>query len=243
MGVGLSAKIQPYERCWTNGTGNAQFLLSYAYAKSIDQGSNIGEQLNPINLRQSRAISAWDLKHVFVGSYTPALPIDTLLRKSNRLTDGWSFSGTTRFTTGLPVTLFDNTDNSLLGTLGNGANNYLLDTPQFLPGPLKINKNGATAARHLTRPCSRRKLSASWETPSAEILWTRNREFRYDASKTLRLTEAKSIEFRAEAFNVFNHAQFYGAASVDGQREDPGFGRIESAAAPRLMQIAGKFTF
>jgi hypothetical protein len=142
MGVGLSAKIQPYERCWTNGTGNAQFLLSYAYAKSIDQGSNIGEQLNSINLRQSRAISAWDLKHVFVGSYTPALPIDTLLRKSNRLTDGWSFSGTTRFTTGLPVTLFDNTDNSLLGTLGNGANNYLLDTPQFLPGPLKINKNG-----------------------------------------------------------------------------------------------------
>jgi hypothetical protein len=51
------------------------------------------------------------------------------------------------------------------------------------------------------------------------------------------------LEFRAEAFNAFNHAQFYGAASVDGQREDPSFGQIESAAAPRLMQIATRFTF
>ena len=38
----------------------SQFLLSYTYAKSIDQGSNIGEQFNPINPRQSRTISAWD---------------------------------------------------------------------------------------------------------------------------------------------------------------------------------------
>ena len=38
--------------------------------------------------------------------------------------------------------MYDNSDNSLLGTLGNGVNNYLLDTPQYLPGPLKINTNG-----------------------------------------------------------------------------------------------------
>jgi hypothetical protein len=36
------------------------------------------------------------------------------------------------------VTLYDNSDNSLLGTLGNGVNNYLLDTPQSLQGPLRI---------------------------------------------------------------------------------------------------------
>jgi hypothetical protein len=33
-------------------------------------------------------------------------------------------------------------DDSLLGTLGNGAHNYLLDTSQHLPGPLKIYTNG-----------------------------------------------------------------------------------------------------
>ena len=65
-----------------------------------------------------------------------------LLNRPNRLTDDWSISGTTRFSTGFPVTLYDNSDNSLLGTLGNGVNNYLLDTPQFIPGPLQINTNG-----------------------------------------------------------------------------------------------------
>jgi len=59
----------------------------------------------------------------------------------------------------------------------------------------------------------------------------------------LRVADAKSFEFRAEAFNAFNHAQFYGPASVDGQIEDPDFGAIISAAAPRLMQLAAKFSF
>ena len=112
----------------------SNLLLSYTYAKSIDQGSNIGEQLDPIDPRQSRAISAWDLKHDFVATYTLALPIAATVRKVNRFTEDWSISGNTRFATGFPVTLFDNSDNSLLGTLGNGANNYLLDTPRNLPG-------------------------------------------------------------------------------------------------------------
>lgn len=34
--------------------GGSRFMLSYAYAKSIDQGSNIGEQRNPTNPKQSR---------------------------------------------------------------------------------------------------------------------------------------------------------------------------------------------
>jgi hypothetical protein len=120
----------------------SHFLLSYTYAKSIDQGSNIGEQLNPTSPRQSRAISAWDMKHDFVASYTVSLPTRHIAHVSSGVTQGWSVSGVTRFATGLPVTLLDNSDNSLLGTLGNGANNYLLDTPQFTPGHLKINTNG-----------------------------------------------------------------------------------------------------
>jgi hypothetical protein len=55
--------------------------------------------------------------------------------------------------------------------------------------------------------------------------------------KGLRLSEARSLEFRTEAFNVFNHAQFYGPAAVDGQREDPSFGQIESATATTRGKI------
>jgi hypothetical protein len=44
----------------------SSFLLGYTYSKSIDQGSNLGEQLNPLDLRATRAISAFDMKHNFV---------------------------------------------------------------------------------------------------------------------------------------------------------------------------------
>jgi Carboxypeptidase regulatory-like domain len=224
--------------------GGSQFLLSYAYAKSIDQGSNIGEQLNPFDPRQSRAISAWDQRHSFVSSYTWALPVQELARRSNRLTTEWSLSGTARFASGFPVTLYDNSDNSLLGTLGNGVNNYLLDTPQHLSGSLQINTNGRDGKpafntalfpkEHLgTLGNARRR---SFYGPGIE-------NFDMTLEKNLRLGESQSLKFRAEAFNLFNHAQFYGPASVNGQVEDPNFGHIVSAAAPRLVQLVAKFAF
>ncbi|AXC11697.1 Oar protein [Acidisarcina polymorpha] len=224
--------------------GGSQLLLSYTFAKSIDQGSNIGEQLNPIDPRQSRAISAWDQRHTFVGSYTLALPIESIFRSSNRLTSEWSLSGTTRFATGFPVTLTDNSDNSLLGTLGNGVNNYLLDTPQQLPGPLRINTNGRNGR-------SAFNVALFPVENLGQLGNARRRVFHgpgidnYDMAlkKSVHLTESKYLEFRAEAFNVFNHAQFYGPTAVDAQVQDPNFGHIVNAAAPRLMQLAAKFNF
>ena len=62
-------------------------------------------------------------------------------------------------------------------------------------------------------------------------------------AKDFQLIDTRTIEIRAEVFNAFNHAQFYGPASVDGQVEDPNFGRIVSAAAPRLLQLAAKYRF
>ncbi len=62
-------------------------------------------------------------------------------------------------------------------------------------------------------------------------------------TKLVRITESKSWEFRLEGFNVFNHAQFYGAGSVDGEVNDPHLGEIVSAAAPRLVQLTVKFIF
>ena len=52
--------------------------------------------------------------------------------------------------------------------------------------------------------------------------------------KNVRVAESKYLEFRVEGFNAFNHAQFYGPTSVDGQVEDPNFGQIVSAATPRV---------
>lgn len=61
--------------------------------------------------------------------------------------------------------------------------------------------------------------------------------------KSLPLSESRSVELRLEAFNVFNHAQFYVAAAVNGNITSGSFGKITSAAAPRLIQVATRFSF
>jgi carboxypeptidase family protein len=227
---------------WTPGA-RSTILLAYTYSKSIDQASNIGEQINPFNESLTRVISSWDMRHNFVATYNYVLPFDRFFRR-NRLTEGWSISGTTRFSSGLPVTLFDDSDNSLLGTLGNGVNNQLLDTPQYLGGPLQINTNPRNGKPEFNpnafAPESLGQLGnaarRSFYGPGIE-------NFDVQLSKTVQLTEGKSLDIRAEAFNVFNHAQFYGPASVDDEVNDPNFGSVVSAAAPRLMQAAIKFHF
>jgi hypothetical protein len=230
----------------------SDFLFGYTYSKSIDQGSNLGEQLNPLDLRATRAISAFDLKHNFVASYKVRIPFERLFSSTNRLTDGWSIGGTTRFSTGFPVTLYDDSDDSLLGTLGNGVNNYLLDTPNYNGGPLEINTNPRNGRPEFNTSAVTPEGKGANGQPVLGVLGNAPRRFFYgpgisnfDMSliKQLQIRESKSFEFRLEGFNVFNHAQFYGPASVDGEVNDPNFGQIVSAAAPRLVQLATKFTF
>jgi len=220
-------------------------LFAYTYAKSIDQASNIGEQINPVNPRLSRAISSWDLRHNFVASYRYDLPFERLFGRANRLTEGWSISGTTRFASGFPVTLFDDSDNSLLGTLGNGVNNNLLDTPEFTGGPLQINTNPRNG-----RPAFNTALFAT--EPLGKLGNARRRffygpginNFDMQLTKSMRLTESKALDLRVEAFNAFNHVQFYGPGAVDSEVNNTStFGTIVSAVDPRLVQLAAKFTF
>ena len=218
-------------------------LLSYTYSKSIDDASNLGEQINPLNERLSRVISSWDMTHNFVATYNYALPLERIFGRHG-LTSGWSLSGTTRLSSGLPVTLFDDSDNSLLGTLGNGINNQLLDTPRMSSGPLKVNtnpRNGATAFN--TALFAPETLGQLGNAPRRSFHGPGIENFDMQISKTIRISEFKSIDIRAEAFNVFNHAQFYGPASVDGVVNDSNFGNVVSAAAPRLIQVAAKFHF
>ena len=222
--------------------GRSSFLLSYTYSKSIDQASNIGEQLDPFDPRHSRTISAWDMPQDFVATYRYTVPFERIA--SNRFTDGWSLSGSTRFATGFPVTLTDDSDNSLLGTLGNGVNNLLLDTPKYNGAPLNINNNPRTGRPEVNLAAfspeplgvlgnAKRRI---WHGPGIS-------NFDLTLEKTTRLTESKSFVVRVEAFNVFNHAQFYGPAAVDGEINDPEFGHVVSAQAPRLIQLAAKFMF
>jgi hypothetical protein len=257
-GIGFNYQEDTWQKTIENSSYNAletnlryvgkrsNFLLGYTYSKSIDQGSNLGEQLNPLNLAATRAISAWDMRHNFVGSFKVDLPFDLLSWRTNRLTDGWSIAGTTRFSTGLPVTLLDDSDNSLLGTLGNGVNNYLLDTPEYHGSPLGINtnpRNGRPEFNNTPAAFTTETLGLLGNVPRRFFYGPGINNFDLTLTKVLKVTESKSFEFRLEAFNVFNHAQFYGAAAVDGEVNDPHFGEVVSAAAPRLVQLGAKFAF
>ena len=224
--------------------GGTSVLLSYTYGKSLDQGSNLGEELDPLDPRHSHAISAYDLRHDVVVTYSVALPVARVFGRRNRATEDWTVSGTTRYATGLPVTLTDNSDLSLLGSLGNGANNLLLDTPRFTPGDLRINRDGRNGRAEFN-------TALFAEETRGQLGNAKRRSFygpgidNYDVTlqKSVRLRDARTLALRVEAFNVFNHAQFFGPAAVDGQIEDPNFGAIASAAPPRLVQVAARLTF
>ncbi len=227
-----------------HNSGPLEFMVGYTYSKSIDQSSSLAEAVNPIDPALSRALSAFDMRDNFVASYKYQLPLSNLLRRQNRWTSGWGISGLTRFTTGFPVTLYNNTDRSLLGTIPNGINNNGVDTPNFTAGNLAINTNPRTGNPAFN--------TALFTLPALGEVGTAPRRFfsgpgidNFDLAleKQLRLSESKSLEFRLEAFNALNHAQFYGPAAVNGNISSANFGQVVSAAAPRLVQLAGKFYF
>jgi hypothetical protein len=61
-------------------------------------------------------------------------------------------------------------------------------------------------------------------------------------AKDLRLTESKTLEFRAELFNAFNHAQFLNP-NGNITSGPSAFGIVTGAASPRIGQLAIKFQF
>ena len=234
-------------------TKSLELMAAYTYGKSLDDSSSLSEPVYPMGAALSKAISAFDLRHNFVASYRYALPVERLARVQNRLTTGWSVSGITRFSTGLPVTLFNNTDSSLLGSMPNGINNNGVDTPHYTPGNLELNRNprgstadGSRAAAFNASLFSVPALGTLGNVPRRFFYGPGQNNFDISLQKELVLSKEKTLQFRIEAFNVFNHAQFFGAAAVNGNISSTGtagFGQIINAMPPRQVQLAAKFTF
>jgi hypothetical protein len=227
-----------------HATRRLEFSAAYTYGKTLDQSSNVGEEVNPFNHALSYALSSFDVKQNFVVSYEYQLPVDRFLH-SSRLTSGWSLSGITRFATGFPITMINNGDNSLIGTNPNGVNNSSIDEPDYNGASLRLNHN--------PRPNGNNYFDAAdFSMNALGTAGTSKRRFfygpgaeNYDTAlaKILLLTESKSLLFRIEAFNVFNHTQFNGPNSVDGNIGSSTFGNAISAAPPRILQAALKFNF
>jgi hypothetical protein len=222
------------------------FLASYTYSKSLDNGSSYGtginggaEMLNPINPKLSEALSAFDLTHNFVFSYSYELPFDKLFR-ANRLTQGWILTGITRFATGLPVTITEPDDNSLYGACGNGPGGCV-DTPDFTPGKILNNTNPRSGQLYFNKPLFSQEPFGQLGNSSKRFFHGPGfNNFDMALLKSFRLNERFRVELRGEFFNIFNHAQFN---NPDGNFTSSTFGYVTSANAPRIAQVALKLLF
>lgn len=221
-----------------------QTFASYTYGKSLDHSSNLGEAINPLNYALSYAVSSYDIKQNVVLSYEYQLPFDLLLHAANRWTKDWTLSGITRFSTGFPITLVNNSDNSLLGTNPNGVNNSSVDEPQYRGGSLNLNSNPRNGLPYFNPDVfTLQPLGTPGNSPRRFFYGPGSENFDIALAKKLPLTESASLLFRLEAFNAFNHAQFFGPLSVNGTLGSSSFGQVVSAAPPRIVQAAVKFTF
>src|SRR5262249_50076180 len=153
--------------------------------------------------------------------------------------------------TGLPVTLIETDDHSLLGTSGTGPIPLPVDTPNFAGGSLGIT-NPRTSPNHTYFNIALFTASALGQEGNA------NRRFfhgpgtnNWDVAllKDTHLTERLGLQFRAEFFNIFNHAQF---GPPDGRlfaapgaftNINPTFGAVTTAAPPRIGQLSLKLNF
>ena len=231
-----------------------QFLAGYTYSKSLDNGSGYGEQINFVRPNE-RSLSSFDIRHNFVVSYDYQMPFDRWGGPS-RLVKGWRLSGITRFSTGLPVTLVETDDLSLLGTGGAGAISLPIDMPNFAGGAVRVGD-----ARSAATPYFNTSLFSPEATQAAPgTLGNARRRFfsgpglnNWDMAllKDTLIKEGMNLEFRAELFNAFNHAQFNlpDGNITDSQTVSPdtgrlqGFGTITSAKDPRIMQLSLKLLF
>ncbi|WP_446744092.1 TonB-dependent receptor domain-containing protein [Silvibacterium acidisoli] len=212
---------------------NFSFLAAYTYSKSID---NVFNSLNPFHPAQSRALSAFDMRNNFVISYSYNIPFDQAFGSvSKRATTGWSISGITRATSGLPVALTENDD--------AGLTYYpALDFPVQTGAVKKMDphKNGGFFfnGNDSFRPENLGEHSA---TPVRFFSGPGIETTDLGLSKSIPIHDNVSLMIRGEFFNIFNHTNFInpvGNITNSGQ-----FGQVISSRDPRIGQVAAKITF
>jgi hypothetical protein len=221
-----------------------ELLASYTWSKSIDQSAGLPEPVNPVDPSWSRGLSAFDMRHNVVASFHYEAPALVLHGHQRAVASGWGIAGIARFTSGLPVTLYNNNDTSLLGTIPNGINNNGVDTPEWNGAALHLNMNPRGGAAVFD--------TSQFSLPALGTQGNARRRFfsgpgmdGLDAtlSRDFFRNENRALEFRVEAFNVLNHAQFFGAAAVEGNISSSSFGQVISTMPPRLMQVALRYRF
>jgi len=222
----------------SHNTGSLTYLAGYTYSKCMDNASGLQDSTNPFDPRLSIALCNFDVKHNFVFSYNWMLPFDRLVTSgwSRKVLEGWSLSGVTNFASGLPITLTEDDDNSLIG-----ANAIPVDVPNFAGGKVLADTNPRHRGIYFNTSLFANEQPGQFGNSRRRFFHGPGlNNFNVALSKSTKITESKELQLRLEAFNVFNHAQF---TNPTGEINSSQFGQVTNARDPRIMQIGAKFLF
>jgi hypothetical protein len=192
---------------------------------------------NPLNLHDSYATSTYDRTHVFIASYTYQLPTLQQKGALTSLVNGWGISGLTALQSGQPYNVYDYSG-AVSGLYNSTTVNIADPLIGFTPGLTipQIKLQGTTGI-DITKPmfdgsklyiptvqpgtfgvpgCA--TVNGSQACDIYESLFSSNGrntfrgpfQSRFDMAITKRtkLGENHNLDFRAEAFNIFNHPDF-----------------------------------
>jgi hypothetical protein len=214
--------------------------LSGAAAKPLAGENDLAQ--NPFDLEAEWGPSLFDARHRLVasGSWMPDVPADApaVVRA---FFDRWQLNGIASYNSGTPFTVSDSA-NVALQANSPPISGFPASRPNVIGDP---NAGPHTADEWISRSSYQRLdiQTQAGQFGNAGRNIARGPSYaNVDVSlvRDFDLTGQTRLQFRAEVFNVFNHANF---GLPVGDLNSPSFGRILSAGSPRLMQFAMKLIF
>jgi Carboxypeptidase regulatory-like domain len=191
---------------------------SYTYSHSIDDSSDWGDQnfVNSFDLAANRASSNFDERQIFTFSYIYSLPSPWTSGWKKVALSGWQYSGITSFNTGQPFSVLYGLFGDNAGVAnGVGTNGSYAD---LVPGVSPHSKPSATVLASLSPGTGPLLFNpAAFAAPQGLTFGDSGRNFLNNPSrlnfdmalfKNFPIHEAVSMQFRVEAFNIFNHTQW-----------------------------------
>jgi hypothetical protein len=235
--------------------GRLNGSLAYTFGHSLDDASDGGanvEITNGLNPQGSYATSNYDEKHVFEASAVYDLPFFTSPGVLHSVLGGWQLSDITGFQTGTPFSITNNStfaDNAGTGNSITSVQSYP-DLVGSLHGPIAVkHPSGIQGPRLYNSDAFGPPTGLTYGTAGRNILRLPSRtNFDMGLFKSFTVHEEMHFEFRAEAFNVFNHTQWSAvntnscySSQVDCSASP--FLTVTGAHNARILQFAGKFVF
>ena len=247
-----------------------QFNASYTWSKSLDYNSLNSQGVvvqDSYNLVGDRGLSDFDARHRFVINAIYELPF-----RGNRLIEGWQISGITQLQSGNPVNILAGNPLAIAGTSFGALNiaslTGLATLRPDLIGPIEIigsptkwfsaavcdprDPKGCPAGAAFALPVSLVNGSAVFHFGNLGrnvIIGPGFSNTDFSVLKNTKISESLRVQFRAEFFDVFNHANF-GQPGRVAQVGSTSFGVITSTRFPtgdsgssRQVQFALKLIF